>query len=1017
MKMRYTFANRVIFTLRSTRENVFLLGAAILVWVTVCVFSAVSLADTIYVPFVRVDVNGYDNSANKSNSGTLPGYNTMNFANATLTSTVTVNPGITVTVDRVSTSKNRDRNHASGDAVTNDFIFEQTTDEPITVTLGGLTVGKEYSLKIFSQDITANNGTHGTWSITHAGETSEIGVKTNSVYNATSNPSLKTTDSDTYLAYTFTAQDSTAVLTGLATDRFIFLNGIDVSEAYDPASGYTRFDVNSNHKDGTESRIMSPRSTELYVENGAAASSATATAPSGITMTITSDSVLNSRTRNKTNATADMNLYNDFVFSSAKVPFTTTLGNLSADTLYRLTVHSIDPSGDQSAGLWTMTNADGQTLFSYKHTVTFSDPSTWYFSQYIKPGTSSAVLLAELNGKTYTMLNGLELQAISAETSDYTWSGGRAQWLLDGKWVKKDGTSGTPAVGDVCYVTSSDATAMNTNYWLETTATPFEGTLVMATGSRLLLKSNATANDLILDGGFMHHGVQNTTYSLGGSLFVASDSTIDLDDGGTRTLTLNSVLTGSGNLNLLGGGTANSIVVFTSESPNYFGSVVPSKATIKLSGANATLGGGTLNLPSDSKLELAGANRGLHGITALTGNGPISVTSTSRFDLGTSEAQTYSGTISIAANQALHFGYTTTSADCASDVNLPSATVSMASGSTLGLIHQGNSATVTHLVLGTLNGTGTVRASGYVNANTTNYATLTIGQGEFSGVIGGVNASQRKLGLIKNTTGTLTLSGSNNYTGGTTLQAGKILLTGSGALGTGPVTISEAGTLEIDVADSAEKTMAFASTSKMTSAGKILKTGAGTLKIDAAQNSFDATTLTVQAGRLDMKECLTGRLEINNGAEFSPGNSVGKLTVNGSLALGQLTVSGDPAKIIMEIGGSASNQNDELVVTGDLEMNNGQICLELADGSSLNPGENFTVVLSAGNINEESAQSFIDKYVIAPNFLTNLNYGWDAGLGSCAITGTFNANAVPEPATWALLLLGAAGLMVWRKRK
>ena len=101
-----------------------------------------------YVPFVKVDVNGYNNSNGKNPSGTLPGYNTMNFVNDTLSSTVTISPDVSVTVDRVSTTKNRDRESSKGDALTNDFIFEQTTNEPITVTLNGLTVGKEYSLKI-----------------------------------------------------------------------------------------------------------------------------------------------------------------------------------------------------------------------------------------------------------------------------------------------------------------------------------------------------------------------------------------------------------------------------------------------------------------------------------------------------------------------------------------------------------------------------------------------------------------------------------------------------------------------------------------------------------------------------------------------------------------------------------------------------------------------------------------------------------------------------------------------------
>ena len=207
--------------------------------------------------------------------------------------------------------------------------------------------------------------------------------------------------------------------------------------------------------------------------------------------------------------------------------------------------------------------------------------------------------------------------------------------------------------------------------------------------------------------------------------------------------------------------------------------------------------------------------------------------------------------------------------------------------------------------------------------------------------------------------------------------------------------------------------MAFASTSKMTSAGKILKTGAGTLKIDAAQNSFDATTLTVQTGRLDMKEYLTGRLQINNGASFSPGNSIGKMTVDGVLTLGQAS-EGDPARIIMEVAASDAELNDQLIITDDLELTNGKIYLELTDDHVLNQREDFTVLFSAGN-SGEFASVLIKDYVSASPILTNLRYE-QLDTGYWAITGTLDYGAVPEPSAWTMLLLGAFGLMFWRKK-
>jgi autotransporter-associated beta strand protein len=52
--------------------------------------------------------------------------------------------------------------------------------------------------------------------------------------------------------------------------------------------------------------------------------------------------------------------------------------------------------------------------------------------------------------------------------------------------------------------------------------------------------------------------------------------------------------------------------------------------------------------------------------------------------------------------------------------------------------------------------------------------------------------------VIKNGTGALFLSGSNTYTGGTSLDAGGIVAMSSGAFGTGDVTIADEATLVLD---------------------------------------------------------------------------------------------------------------------------------------------------------------------------------------------------------------------------
>ena len=60
-----------------------------------------------------------------------------------------------------------------------------------------------------------------------------------------------------------------------------------------------------------------------------------------------------------------------------------------------------------------------------------------------------------------------------------------------------------------------------------------------------------------------------------------------------------------------------------------------------------------------------------------------------------------------------------------------------------------------------------------------------------SGVIGGTGA------VVKDNTGTLTLSGANTYSGGTTVDGSTLKLTGSGRIGNGGLTVNNGGTFSI----------------------------------------------------------------------------------------------------------------------------------------------------------------------------------------------------------------------------
>jgi autotransporter-associated beta strand protein len=79
--------------------------------------------------------------------------------------------------------------------------------------------------------------------------------------------------------------------------------------------------------------------------------------------------------------------------------------------------------------------------------------------------------------------------------------------------------------------------------------------------------------------------------------------------------------------------------------------------------------------------------------------------------------------------------------------------------------------------------------AGTVNTGTNSATSLTVNSGTFAGNIAGSGA------LVKQSAGTLTLSGQNAFIGGTTVNAGKLVVDGDLSFGLGEVTVNSGGTL------------------------------------------------------------------------------------------------------------------------------------------------------------------------------------------------------------------------------
>ena len=125
-----------------------------------------------------------------------------------------------------------------------------------------------------------------------------------------------------------------------------------------------------------------------------------------------------------------------------------------------------------------------------------------------------------------------------------------------------------------------------------------------------------------------------------------------------------------------------------------------------------------------------------------------------------------------------------------------SVTLGSNSGNTSGVLQLGDSSGSCNQTLASLGTSGVGSANAVVGGNAST-STLTINGSNdsiYSGCLGGASGNQKDPALAKNGTAKLTLSGANNFVGGTTIKSGTIVWNNSSALGSGTVTLNDTST-------------------------------------------------------------------------------------------------------------------------------------------------------------------------------------------------------------------------------
>jgi len=322
-----------------------------------------------------------------------------------------------------------------------------------------------------------------------------------------------------------------------------------------------------------------------------------------------------------------------------------------------------------------------------------------------------------------------------------------------------------------------------------------------------------------------------------------------------------------------------------------------------------------------------------------------------------------------------------------------------------------------------------------VNVELQDNATITANSGGHLTISGTITGSG--YGLIKAGVGTLTLSGDNNYTGGTTLSGGWLVAGSDTALGAAGSTITfNGGTLQT----SADRTLAnVAAINAATAAnidtvsntltltgviggtGSLSKVGAGTLVLSGTNTYSGGTTVnggylvannnsalgsggaTITAsGTLDVNAgiSLTGAITLNSGTVRAIGAGTG--TISGQTTIGtgyNGTFTTATASDVLAFGAAIYGTDASSVINvtgpGTVRLNSGASSTGYLGGWNLNGS---TLVLgdvnalgrtaSTGTLtinNGTLAASGTGRTITSPNYLV---FASDAYFGTASDTGT-----------------------------
>lgn len=399
------------------------------------------------------------------------------------------------------------------------------------------------------------------------------------------------------------------------------------------------------------------------------------------------------------------------------------------------------------------------------------------------------------------------------------------------------------------------------------------------------------------------------------------------------------------------------------------------RGQLNASAANA-ISGGTQYFDYDSVLNASVANAISGGGQMIGGNSVLNVSAAGAISGGTQTID-YNGTLNalvtgaISGDQELRrSGTLKIGADNALSTSSSVAFTTAVSGPGGILDLNGHSTTI-----GRIN---SASGAGLITNNGNDAGILTVGAAgtaTFSGVI--QDGGHATTGLAVST-GTLILSGTNTYTGGTTVHSG-VLRAGSatGLVGDtayvvngGTLDLNDfsldmrslsgtGGTIALGTAPGTELTIDQDDDTEyagdITGGGGLTKSGAGTLILSGTGTYAGDTT--VAGGTLAVNGALGGPVQVLAAGRLQGAGTVGDTTVLGVIApgnsIGTLRVAGNigfAAGSVYEVEADAAGQADRIEATGTATIDPAAIVRVLAGAGDYAPATDYTILSAAGGI-------------------------------------------------------------------